>query len=316
MEKGIVYNLNDLAITYAENNETHYGIDYERLFGVKTEIATTTTSLTATTATETTTVSKEAITIKLEISEGPTYSPADNVCFYRVKATVTGSHSPKITWSMDISNGIFGKDIAQVNLTRDNPKYTLTAIATNSEGSATDEIYLTWGCDETSGTASENTATIFTTQNKDPKIVGSEDFYNLIAQALNILAQKDPEVYKQYASVDKIEERALNLGWSGMTNETSVYIDLVNLRKVIPQVAIIDGIAITLSHEFNHVMNRYFNGKIEQVESEKIAMMQQWNTAINIGAPDFILFWIQDQYNNLSNPQTWWWKDTSTSTSG
>jgi hypothetical protein len=90
---------------------------------------------------------KKAPTISLAISEGPTYSSADDVCWWRVKATVTGSPAPTITWSQDVSNSSFGKNIAQVNLTRDNPDYTLTATATNSEGSATDDIDLSWGCD-------------------------------------------------------------------------------------------------------------------------------------------------------------------------
>jgi hypothetical protein len=42
---------------------------------------------------------------------------------------------------------------------------------------------------------------------KDPKIGGSDAFYALIAKALNILAQNDPEVYAQYTLVSRIEER-------------------------------------------------------------------------------------------------------------
>src|SRR5450830_740031 len=57
--------------------------------------------------------------------------------------------------------------------------------------------------------SAENTGTAATTQSKDPKIVGSEAYYNLIAQALNILAQKDPEVYAQYSLVTRIEENRL-----------------------------------------------------------------------------------------------------------
>ena len=90
---------------------------------------------------------KDAPTISLEISEGPTYSGDDDVCWWRVEATVSGSPTPAITWSADYSNGSFGNTIAQVNLTRDNPEYTLTATATNSEGSATDDVDLSWGCD-------------------------------------------------------------------------------------------------------------------------------------------------------------------------
>jgi len=87
-------------------------------------------------------------TINLEISEGPIYSASDDVCYWRVIAIVTGNPTPKITWSQDYSNGSFGEKIAQINLTRDNPQYTLTATAVNSTGSATDNIELTWGCDD------------------------------------------------------------------------------------------------------------------------------------------------------------------------
>ena len=90
---------------------------------------------------------KKAPTISLAISEGPVHSSADDVCWWRVEATVTGSPAPTITWSQDVSNSSFGKNIAQVNLTRDNPDYTLTATATNSEGGATDDIALSWSCD-------------------------------------------------------------------------------------------------------------------------------------------------------------------------
>jgi hypothetical protein len=89
----------------------------------------------------------EAPTIKLKISEGPTYSAADDVCYYRITAAVTGSPTPKIEWSKDYSNGTLGEDVAQINLTRDNPTYALTATATNPAGSATDSITLSWGCD-------------------------------------------------------------------------------------------------------------------------------------------------------------------------
>ena len=55
-------------------------------------------------------------TIKLEIYEGPTYSEADNVCYYRIIAGVTGNPSPEITFSKDDSKGTWGKYKVQVNL--------------------------------------------------------------------------------------------------------------------------------------------------------------------------------------------------------
>jgi hypothetical protein len=85
-----------------------------------------------------------APTIALEIYEGPT--PADGLCFYRVKATVTGSPSPAVTWSKDDSGGAWGSRKAQVNLSDPAETYTLTATATNSKGTATASITLDWGC--------------------------------------------------------------------------------------------------------------------------------------------------------------------------
>ena len=87
-----------------------------------------------------------APTIELKISEGPIYSEADDVCYWRVEAIVTGNPAPKITWNRDDSEGL-GNNIGQVNLTRDNPEYTLVGTAENSIDTATDEIILSWGCD-------------------------------------------------------------------------------------------------------------------------------------------------------------------------
>ncbi len=84
--------------------------------------------------------------ITLKVYEGPTYSATDDVCFYRVEATVKGNPAPKVTWSKDDSNNSFGDLKAQVNLTRANPDYTLKATATNSEGTTTATIDLGWGC--------------------------------------------------------------------------------------------------------------------------------------------------------------------------
>jgi hypothetical protein len=87
----------------------------------------------------------EAPTIKLKIISGPTYSESDGVCFYRVKADVTGNPYPTVTFSKDNSGGAWGSTTVQINL-KDGGSYTLTATATNSEGSATDSIHLPWGC--------------------------------------------------------------------------------------------------------------------------------------------------------------------------
>jgi hypothetical protein len=84
--------------------------------------------------------------IYLEIFEGPIYSAGDDICYYRVKAKVTGDPKPVVSFSKDDSGSAWGPFIAQINLTRDNPNYTLTAIAKNSAGQTTSSITLNWGC--------------------------------------------------------------------------------------------------------------------------------------------------------------------------
>ncbi|MBD3181421.1 hypothetical protein GF312_03955 [Candidatus Poribacteria bacterium] len=98
---------------------------------------------------ETTGKQEQAIepAIKLEIYEGPIYSEEDNVCYYRVKAIVTGKPLPDIEFSRDDSNGAWGNNRAQVNLYDLNDSYTLTAVAANRAGTATDVIELCWECD-------------------------------------------------------------------------------------------------------------------------------------------------------------------------
>ena len=88
-----------------------------------------------------------ASTIKLEIVEGPAYSQAgDNVCYYRVKANVTGNPYPTISFNKDDSNGAWGKNIAQVNLYKSGESFTLEATATNSQTTAKDSIKLSYTC--------------------------------------------------------------------------------------------------------------------------------------------------------------------------
>ena len=85
--------------------------------------------------------------ISLEVYEGPIYSKADDVCFYRIKAETTGDPEPDIVWNKDDSGGAWGKKKVQINLSQ-GESYTLSATATNSYGSATDSINLTWGCEQ------------------------------------------------------------------------------------------------------------------------------------------------------------------------
>ena len=111
-------------------------------------VETTATESMSTTNTSATgeTAASSAPTIKLEIYEGPTYSAGDDICYYRVKATVTGDPTPTVSFSKDNSGGVWGLLKTQINLTRNTPNYTLTAMATNSAGQAMNSITLSWGC--------------------------------------------------------------------------------------------------------------------------------------------------------------------------
>jgi len=85
-------------------------------------------------------------TIDLLIYEGPTYSEDDDVCYFRVEASVTGNPTPAVVFSKDDSGGAWGPLKAQVNLNYPAETYTLSATAVNSEGTATDSLELSWGC--------------------------------------------------------------------------------------------------------------------------------------------------------------------------
>jgi len=90
-----------------------------------------------------------APTIKLSIMEGyPKYLEESGICYYRVEAEVTGSPTPDVVFSQDDSEGSWGDYIAQVNIASVGEVITLTAAATNSEGSDDASIELSWGCEE------------------------------------------------------------------------------------------------------------------------------------------------------------------------
>ena len=75
----------------------------------ETTAATTASTTAETTAATTAATISVAPTIKLSISEGPTYSARGDVCYYRVKAAVTGKPAPTVIFSKDDSDGAFGR---------------------------------------------------------------------------------------------------------------------------------------------------------------------------------------------------------------
>jgi hypothetical protein len=87
---------------------------------------------------------KTAPTVKLEIHQNATLETG--VCYWRIMAVVTGEPDPVIEWNKDDSLGFFGDKIAQVNLNDPGETFTLNATATNSEGTASDSINLSWEC--------------------------------------------------------------------------------------------------------------------------------------------------------------------------
>jgi len=119
-------------------------------------------------STEPTSETGKKPTIKLSIYEGPTYAPDSKVCFYRIKAEVTGEPAPTVKFSKDDSLGSLGKNKCQVNINNPSDKYTLTATAKNSAGEVSDSMELKWGCE---------------IPNKDPEItkfettIAEEKFY-------------------------------------------------------------------------------------------------------------------------------------------
>jgi hypothetical protein len=92
-------------------------------------------------STTTTTTVDNSVTINLQVSEGPVYSPGEDIYYYRVRAVVTGDPAPTVSFSKDDSNKVWGPTVAQVNLHK-GQTYTLMAIASNSFDSKNASITL------------------------------------------------------------------------------------------------------------------------------------------------------------------------------
>ena len=82
----------------------------------------------------------EEPSIDLKIIYGP--EEINGMCVYRVEAEITGYPESSIEFNKDDSNGNWGKNIAQVNLTRDIKEFILKVSVTNRNGVITEEITL------------------------------------------------------------------------------------------------------------------------------------------------------------------------------
>ena len=118
---------------------------------------------TESTTTENSQQAKEEVlekpSVKLSIIKGPEYAQDGVICYYRVKAEVTGNPAPQIIFSKDDSNGTWGSNIAQINLTQ-NEAYNLVCDVKNSEGSSASSITLNWVAGDNTSTGNGTTSSI------------------------------------------------------------------------------------------------------------------------------------------------------------
>src|SRR5450830_2062499 len=102
-----------------------------------------TTTVIETIETTTEDISKNLPTLKIIVYEGPVIVQDSDICYYRVKATVTGDPAPVVYFSKDDSGGTWGKNKAQVNL-KNGESYDLVVTAVNSVGTVAKHIDLIW----------------------------------------------------------------------------------------------------------------------------------------------------------------------------
>ncbi len=136
-------------------------------------------------------IAGEAPTIELEIYDGPDYSEPNGMCYYRLEATVTGIPDPEVTFG-DVDNvNPLGSGRVEVGV-EVGDSYTLTATASNTQGTASASITLKGGCEEE------------VTEEKDEKIVALEEITEETDED-NIIVEKEPE------DEEALEDNFLNI---------------------------------------------------------------------------------------------------------
>jgi len=89
----------------------------------------------------------ESPTLKLGIYDGPDYSESDDICYYRLETIATGLPSPEVTFGDADNVNPLGSGRVEVGV-EVGDSYTLTAIATNTQGTASVSIILKGDCKE------------------------------------------------------------------------------------------------------------------------------------------------------------------------
>ena len=90
-------------------------------------------------------IAPEAPTIKLEIYDGPDYSAFDDMCYYRIEATVSDSTDTEVTFADDDNVKPLSLGRVEVGV-KAGESYTLIATATNPQGNASASITLLGEC--------------------------------------------------------------------------------------------------------------------------------------------------------------------------
>lgn len=103
-------------------------------------------------------LANEAPQVSLKIVSGPHYAQNNQVCYYRVRAVATGKPYPALEFNRDDSNGSWGKDLVQVNLT-EGETFMLTCSASNESGTANTSLELKWVGAENPGQEENGTGT-------------------------------------------------------------------------------------------------------------------------------------------------------------
>jgi hypothetical protein len=135
--------LEDKAKALAAENSTAASISSTDSSASSEVAASSATSASTSSGTTSVPGSSEAIPVfSLRIYEGPTFSSADSIYYYRVEAIIASGSPATVTFSRDDSHGAWGASKSQINLLS-GQSYTLTAVASNSSGSASASLLLT-----------------------------------------------------------------------------------------------------------------------------------------------------------------------------